>query len=390
MPSDKKQPTAIIVGGSNGIGLALAAELKRLCWSIEVLDIVEPDAAIGECKYTYCDLLDYDEQLFCNIKNRPDVHCLIITAGFGRVCRIDDLHQAEVDRMLRVNAVSAIRILTQLFQRLNAKDDFYCCVMGSIAGRVCSPLFAAYGASKAALRSFIESANGELASEKARNRILEVSPGSLKGTRFYGDESTDIEGLSSLAKEVINRMFKRERLYIPSWDTVYKNVVERYRANPEKFAAESYAYKLKSGRMDTKKRVKIGYLSGTFDLFHIGHLNLLKRAKGYCDYLVVGVHPSGKWKGKDTFIPFDERKAIVGACKYVDRVIDAPDEDSDAWESIGYSLLFVGSDYEGSKRFLNYSKILEPLGVKIVFFPYTSGVCSSQLRKTLRDSIEIE
>lgn len=135
--------------------------------------------------------------------------------------------------------------------------------------------------------------------------------------------------------------------------------------------------------MDNKKRVKIGYLSGTFDLFHVGHLNLLKRAKQQCDYLIVGVHDSGAWKGKETFIPLEERKTIVGACKYVDKVVDSCREDADAWDLWHYDRLFVGSDYKGTERFKRYEEYFKDKGVEIVYFPYTKSTSSTQIRNAI-------
>lgn len=132
-----------------------------------------------------------------------------------------------------------------------------------------------------------------------------------------------------------------------------------------------------------EKIIKIGYLSGTFDLFHIGHLNLLERAKKYCDYLVVGINKDASHKGKTTFIPFDERKRIVSAIGIVDKVIDAFPEDSIAWEYIKYDYLFVGSDYKGSERFNKYEEFFKDKGVEIVYFPYTQGTSSTELRKAL-------
>jgi len=132
-----------------------------------------------------------------------------------------------------------------------------------------------------------------------------------------------------------------------------------------------------------KKNKVIGYLSGTFDLFHIGHLNLLRRAKEQCDYLIVGVHEDGSWKGKQTFIPFDERMAIVGACRYVDEVVVSLVEDSDAWEKYHFDKLFVGSDYQGTERFRRYEEFFKDKGVEIVYFPYTKGTSSTQLREKL-------
>ena len=127
----------------------------------------------------------------------------------------------------------------------------------------------------------------------------------------------------------------------------------------------------------------IGYASGTFDLFHVGHLNLLRRAKAQCDYLIVGVHDSGSWKGKETFIPFEERKEIVAACRYVDEVVNASIEDSEDWERLHFDRLFVGSDYQGSPRFQKYEEFFRDKGVEIVYLPYTQTTSSTQIRKTI-------
>lgn len=132
----------------------------------------------------------------------------------------------------------------------------------------------------------------------------------------------------------------------------------------------------------------IGYLSGTFDLFHIGHLNLIRRAKEQCDYLIVAVHDSGKWKGKETFIPFEERKEIVGACRYVDQVVDSPVEDSDAWELYHFDKLFVGSDYKGTERFNRYEEFFKDKGVEIVYFPYTQSTSSTQIRALVNAALK--
>lgn len=97
-----------------------------------------------------------------------------------------------------------------------------------------------------------------------------------------------------------------------------------------------------------------GYMSGTFDLFHIGHLNILKRAKENCDELVVGVHESGAWKGKETFIPFKERLEIIASIKHVDIAIRSFTEDIDAISRLQVNRIFVGDDYKNSDRFKVY------------------------------------
>ena len=130
-----------------------------------------------------------------------------------------------------------------------------------------------------------------------------------------------------------------------------------------------------------------GYMSGTFDLFHVGHLNILQKARDLCDHLTVGVHPSGVWKGKDTFVPFEERIKIVSAIRFVDRAIPSFPEDADAWGEIGYHKLFVGSDYQGSERFMRYESYFAGQGVTIVYLPYTLHTSSSKLRSVIDQAL---
>lgn len=257
--------------------------------------------------------------------------------------------------------------------------------MVSIAGHVSSPLFSVYSASKSAIARFIESVNIEIEASGYENQILDVSPGSIKGTKFSGGEN-NISLTSSLANDIINNCFERKRLFIPQYKEIFEKVLLDYQNDPHAYGIYSYNYKISLNRINGDKKGTIGYLSGTFDLFHIGHLNLLRKAKEQCDYLIVGVHTSGSWKGKETYIPLNERKEIVAACKYVDEVVDAYDEDSDAWSKYGYSKLFVGSDYKGTERFLKYENYFKDKNVQIIYFPYTQGTSSTQLRETIKNN----
>lgn len=381
---------ALIVGGSSGVGLITASLMSNRGWKVIIIDKEPP---IKEClsqnddiEYKYCDLLDYNKELFSTFSNDEDVKCLLITAGIGKVCSFEYLHISEVEKTITINTVAALKIVSQFYDRINSSATFYCGIISSIAGHVSSPMFATYAASKAALSRFIESVNIELEYEGSLNRILDISPGNIKGTRFYGADSVDKSLILPIAEDILTSFKNRDTLLIPDYDETYKSVLNRYKKDPHKFGLQSMEYKKDSGRAIEHKTAKIGYLSGTFDLFHIGHLNLLRRAKKFCDYLVVGVHPSGEWKGKETFIPLNERKEILKALRFVDEVIDAPDEDSDAWDLVRYNYLFVGSDYQGTERFERYERELGEKGVKIVYFPYTTTTSSTQLRQAIKDA----
>lgn len=376
---------ALVIGGSNGIGLAITKKLIDQGYYIYILDRHGPEDGIlpaDSYEHHYCDLLDLDKELITSLVNDPDVSLLMITAGFGRVADFEYFHTAEIKNMMTVNATATIEILRLFYDRIKGKEHFYCGVMGSISGLMTSPSAAVYAASKAAVCRLIESVNIELEEAGTVNRILNVSPASFKGSRFYGGQN-QLDLLVGLAGDILEHIFNRDTLFIPQYDETFKAVLERYHNDPHEYGLHSYQFKKESGRLDNNRRVKIGYLSGTFDLFHVGHLNLLRRAKQQCDYLIVGVHDSGAWKGKETFIPFEERVQIVGACKYVDKVVKSCREDSDAWELWHYDRLFVGSDYKGTERFNRYEEYFKDKGVEIVYFPYTQSTSSTQIRKTV-------
>lgn len=379
---------ACVVGGSNGIGLAITRELIHSGYHVYVVDISDPDYTVLNDKknYTYikCNLLDFYTETFREIASDEELELLMITAGFGRVAHFESLSLGEVNNILSVNTVSTIKIIKIFYDKIKSQKKFYCGIMGSIAGFINSPLFSVYGASKAAICRFIESVNIELCCQGFSNRILNVSPGSIKGTKFNGCEN-NLDLTKGLAQEIVSRLFTSSELFIPEYDEIYKNVIERNYLDSHTFGLSSYEYKMKSGRVFDEKKGSVGYLSGTFDLFHVGHLNLLKRAKNHCDYLVVGVHPDASHKGKETFIPFDERKEIVRSIRYVDEVITSFPEDSDAWDIVKYNKLFVGSDYKGSERFLRYEEYFKDKEVEIVYFPYTQGTSSTQIRNVILD-----
>lgn len=137
-----------------------------------------------------------------------------------------------------------------------------------------------------------------------------------------------------------------------------------------------------------EKKLIIGYTTGVYDLFHIGHLNLLKNAKGMCDKLVVGVTVDElvTYKGKHSFIPFEDRIEIVRSCKYVDAAVPQYDMDKlTACLKLGASILFVGDDWYGTEKWKQYEKDFAEHGIKIIYFPYTKGVSSTKINAALEN-----
>lgn len=386
---------ALVVGGNSGIGLSLVLNLIKLDYD-KVIVIGKDDI---DNTLIPCDLLNLlkEKVVFyrVNFVNEDlsiltmceDVCALFITCGFGRVSNFISLTDCEIKNLITCNFSIIARILSYYSSKLFSNNDFYCAVMGSIAGHLVSPLMSVYGAAKAGLVNLIESINVELYKLGYKNRILDVSPGHINGTSFDGGK-TDVLTLENLTNLIINKTFEREIKLIPNYETTYKKVLEKYKDNSWQFALESYDFKINSGRVSNNPNVIIGYLSGTFDLFHIGHLNLLRRAKQECDYLIVGVHESGSWKGKETFISFDERVDILQNIKYVDKVVKAETEDSDAWNNFKYHKLFVGSDYKGTDRFQKYEKFFSDKNCEIIYFSYTQGTSSTKLREILNKKID--
>jgi glycerol-3-phosphate cytidylyltransferase len=140
------------------------------------------------------------------------------------------------------------------------------------------------------------------------------------------------------------------------------------------------------------RKYKVGYTTGVFDLFHIGHLNILKRAKEQCEHLIVGVSTDEVvqgYKKKTPVIPFEERIAIVEAIKYVDEVVPQTSMDKfAAWEKLKFDAIFHGDDWKGSKMYEEIEKKLNDVGVEIVYFPYTKGTSSTILGDVLTRVLE--
>ncbi|WP_418666260.1 adenylyltransferase/cytidyltransferase family protein [Allofournierella sp.] len=136
-----------------------------------------------------------------------------------------------------------------------------------------------------------------------------------------------------------------------------------------------------------KKPYKIGYTTGVFDMFHVGHLNILRRAKEQCEYLIVGVSTDAlarEYKKKYPIICQENRFEIVQAIRYVDRVVWQEDMNKyAAWEQLRFDAMFHGDDWENSALYEEYKKTLGKIGVKLVFLPHTKGVSSTIIRRQI-------
>lgn len=130
----------------------------------------------------------------------------------------------------------------------------------------------------------------------------------------------------------------------------------------------------------------VGYTSGVFDLFHIGHLNLLRNASGLCDKLIVGVSSDELvgYKNKKAVIPFQERLEIVRSLKYVDAVVPQYDMDKfKMWQKLKFDVMFVGDDWFATEQWQAFEQKFNDVGVKIIYYPYTQGTSSTLLNEVL-------
>lgn len=235
---------ALVVGGANGIGLSIATEFANRT-DIEKVYIVDKaslsDEYINDKFEAYqFDLTFEDYSIFDKFH---DIDTLMITAGFGRLALFKDVDESMIPLSFNVNTIPVMRIIKRFYHKLESQQDFYCGVMVSIAGFMSSPFFSIYAATKAALKVFIESVNVELLKGGSVNQILNVSPGSLKGTSFTNGK-TDLLVTAPMAQAIIAEMEKKNDLFIPQYEEVFKTVLHRYQNDFRKEGAHSYDYKL--------------------------------------------------------------------------------------------------------------------------------------------------
>lgn len=132
---------------------------------------------------------------------------------------------------------------------------------------------------------------------------------------------------------------------------------------------------------------RVGYAGGAFDLFHVGHLNILKHARSQCDYLIAGVVSDELLeltKGRTPIVPLAERLEIVRHISFVDKAVAETRLDKlDTWRAVGFDMYFKGDDWKGTERGLRLEREFAAVGVELVYFPYTMSTSSTSLRRAL-------
>ena len=140
----------------------------------------------------------------------------------------------------------------------------------------------------------------------------------------------------------------------------------------------------------SEKKYKIGYTDGVYDLFHVGHLNMIETAKEHCEYLIVGVHGDDvveEYKHHRPIICEEERCRIVQALGCVDKaVINRTRDKLTLWELHHFDVVFIGDDWKGTERWNRFEKILAEVGVDVVYIPYTKGISTTEIKQKILET----
>lgn len=236
---------ALVVGGAHGIGFSVVKELIAQ-------DKFEHIYVIGNSESPFINMSDRVTYHKCDLNERdysicdtfPQINALFINAGIGHLGYFQDFSEQTIQDMFQINTIAPLRIVKKYYSQMLSEENFYCYVISSISGHIISPLFSIYSATKASLSRFIESINIELEMQGSTNRILDVSPGYIEGTSFDGNTKIDTTKTDNLAKKILSQTFAKKEIYIPEYNAIYKDVLERHCQDKHQFGIQSYKYKI--------------------------------------------------------------------------------------------------------------------------------------------------
>ena len=234
-----------IIGGTAGLGLALSCYFIKntSCSEVLVIGRHEPRVKLDDGRFLYRkkDLVVENENW--DFLDKFDV--IIYCAGVGQIKHFNEFNYEDILSSFIINALAPVSLINSLQEKLVSKQDFRLVVITSIAGKLVSPLFALYGATKSCISNYIQSVNIELQKIGALNNILEIAPGHIEGTSFYQKE-TRLDQLETIIPEFIQNITDGSTFSIPLNPDLYNKLISECNADPESFGYRSYDYKTKT------------------------------------------------------------------------------------------------------------------------------------------------
>lgn len=234
----------VVIGGTSGLGLSLALELRNRFKNANIL-VVGRTKPIDLCTEFSLDFQQIDlstshyDWKFCS-----DSNFIIYAAGVGRITPFDEIEEKDIDSTISINATNVIHLINSKKKELISENNScQISVVTSIAGKIPSPLFALYAASKALVSNYISSINIEIEKRKTKNCIIEIAPGYIEGTALYG-KKTNLDKLTNVSKTILDEIENKKNLIIPQNEKMYLEIIEKAHKNPIEFGKQSYDYKI--------------------------------------------------------------------------------------------------------------------------------------------------
>lgn len=358
-----------ILGSTSFLGRAVKELLSKRIPNVQFLEFSRKNNNLFLSR-------DFDFEKFIEnlINQKPEI--IINCVGAGMIQEFKDVSRATLEKDFITNAEFPAKVFLSLH---NFEELKFALNLSSVSVDLPSPLFASYAASKAYASKIIETINSENLAKKMQVVITDAHLFNFKSSSNFsgGNNVPSSEEMERIGK-TIDAMFNKQMIF---YEEGFLEVLEKSKNNLDFFVQKSFNDKSERVKNIGNKQ-NIGYLTGSFDAFHFGHINLIRRASQMCDRLIIGIHKDGKRKNVEFVHSLDERISYLKSIRFVDEVIITSGEDDKDWEVAKYNTLFVGSDYQGTERFNKYEITLERKA-KIVYLPRTEGVSSTLMREKM-------